>query len=206
LFEKNYPMFSRPMKHGEFLKLGYHLAQRLEWHSPTRLPQPIEYVCIRRVRLKPTVETVLWFSPSPNPRADNRNVLVPYSDAMKKTIANGQRAAKRPSGAWISPAFANDNGGAIPSNLITAANAASNDAYHRACRDKKLTAHPATFPAALPEMLIKLASDPGDVILDPFAGSGTTCEAAQRLGRKFIGIERSRAYLEGAIARLTAAA
>jgi DNA modification methylase len=186
-------------------RLGYHLAQRLEWHSPSRLPQPIEWVCVRRVRLKPTTETVLWFSPSANPKADNRNILVPYSESMKRTLANGQKKATRPSGAWISEAFGIDNGGAIPSNLIVASNAASNDAYHRACRENDFVAHPATFPAALPELAIKLTTDECDVVMDPFAGSGTTCKVAQKLNRRFIGVERSRTYLDSAIARLEAA-
>ncbi len=54
--------------------------------------------------------------------------------------------------------------------------------------------HPAPFPVALAERLIKLYSWPNDVVLDPFAGSGTTLVAADRLGRKGIGIELSPIY------------
>lgn len=55
--------------------------------------------------------------------------------------------------------------------------------------------HPAAFPADIPRRLIKLYSFPDDVVLDPFAGSGTTCLAAKRLGRRFIGVELSPEYV-----------
>jgi len=49
--------------------------------------------------------------------------------------------------------------------------------------------HSAAFPEALPEWFIKLFTEPGDTVLDPFAGSGTTLRIAHRLHRKAIGIE-----------------
>jgi len=62
--------------------------------------------------------------------------------------------------------------------------------------------HFATFPAALAEPCIRIASSPGDLVLDPFAGSGTTCLSAGRLGRRFAGIELNPGYLEIARSRL----
>ena len=61
----------------------------------------------------------------------------------------------------------------------------------------RLEGHPAPFPEALPNRLISMytfraasySDFPGDIVLDPFVGSGTTCVAARRLGRKFIGID-----------------
>ncbi len=57
-------------------------------------------------------------------------------------------------------------------------------------------AHFATFPPELPELCIKAGSSEGDVVLDPFFGSGTTGWIAQRLGRKWIGIELNPEYIE----------
>ncbi len=56
--------------------------------------------------------------------------------------------------------------------------------------------HSAAFPLELPIWFIKLLTEPGDAVLDPFLGSGTTAIAAQRLGRKVIGIDLSAEYVE----------
>ena len=65
------------------------------------------------------------------------------------------------------------------------------------------TAHPAQMPVELAERVIRACSRPGDVVLDPFAGSGTTAVAAVACGRRAIGVERSREYAEIAVQRLT---
>lgn len=62
--------------------------------------------------------------------------------------------------------------------------------------------HFATFPPDLVEPCVKIATDPGDLVLDPFAGSGTTCLSAGALGRRFAGIELRPEYLEMARNRL----
>ena len=67
---------------------------------------------------------------------------------------------------------------------------------------KKL--HPTQKPEALLARVILASSRPGDVVLDPFCGSGTTGAVAKRLGRRFIGIERERTYAAAAQARMAA--
>jgi len=64
--------------------------------------------------------------------------------------------------------------------------------------------HPTCKPLKLMSYLITLGSRPGDTILEPFMGSGTTCLAAKNLGREFIGIEREEEYFKIAEARLNA--
>jgi len=66
----------------------------------------------------------------------------------------------------------------------------------------KRVGHPAPFPEELPRRLIKLYTYPGDVVLDPFAGSGTTLVVAKKLGRHFVGYEIKREYVEIALERL----
>ena len=62
--------------------------------------------------------------------------------------------------------------------------------------------HPAPFPLELPRRLIQLYSFEGDVVLDPFAGSGTTCLAARETGRHFVGYEKNDSYVRLAEERL----
>jgi modification methylase len=62
--------------------------------------------------------------------------------------------------------------------------------------------HPAPYPLALAERLIKMFSFAGDTVLDPFVGTGTTSLAALNTGRNSIGVEVERKYLAQAHARL----
>jgi|GEM_PF-2626402 DNA modification methylase len=62
--------------------------------------------------------------------------------------------------------------------------------------------HAATFPVDLPSWFIKLFTGPGDVVLDPFIGSGTTAVACVRLGRRYIGFEWNPEYVQVARERL----
>jgi site-specific DNA-methyltransferase (adenine-specific) len=70
------------------------------------------------------------------------------------------------------------------------------------CGNKK---HSAAFPRALPQWFIKLFSDAGDVVLDPFVGSGTTVEVAAEMGRLAVGIDTSADYVEQSLQRLRTA-
>lgn len=63
--------------------------------------------------------------------------------------------------------------------------------------------HSASFPLALPEWFIKLFTEEGDWVLDPFVGSGTTCEAAQKLARNSVGIDIKQEYVDLARSRLS---
>lgn len=67
---------------------------------------------------------------------------------------------------------------------------------------KERTGHPCQMPEALLERILRVASQPNDVVLDPFAGSGTTLAAAKRLGRRYLGVELSAEYAERVRERL----
>lgn len=183
--------------------LGFHLAQRLVWHNPSKPRAPAQWVTIERVRLVPSLESVLWFGKGANPKADNRRCLAPYSPSMKRLIAaGGERAARRPSGHQIADGgFARDNGGAIRTALVAASNTASNDPYHRHCREVGLPAHPAPMPRAIPELMIPLTTEPGDPVADFFAGSMVVPAVAEELGRPWIACDASLTYLRGAVSR-----
>jgi site-specific DNA-methyltransferase (cytosine-N4-specific) len=182
-------------------ELGFFLAQEFYHYNPARLPTPAEWVTVRRVRVKDSVNTVWWLSVSESPKADNRQVLVEYSDSMKKLLKNGYKPALRPSGHDISDKFTKDNHGAIPSNLLTLANTESTSAYLRRCKEAGIKPHPARFPTRFAEFFIKFLTDKGDLVLDPFAGSNTTGHAAECLRRKWIAVEIDETYLRGSLYR-----
>jgi len=180
---------------------GFHLAQEFYWWNPSKLPTPAEWVTVRRVRVKDAINCVWWLSPTSYPRADNRRVLQPYSESMMQLLKNGYKAMKRPSGHDISDKFSINNGAAIPPNLLALANTESNSYYLRYCKEHNITTHPARFPAEIPEFFIRLLTDPGDVVIDPFGGSCVTGEVAERLSRKWTCIDLVEDYVKGAIGR-----
>jgi site-specific DNA-methyltransferase (cytosine-N4-specific) len=182
-------------------ELGFYLAQEFFHFNPSRLPAPAEWVTVRRVRVKDSVNVVWWLSATRFPKADNRRVLQPYSDSMETLLRNGYRPKMRPSGHDISSKFARRNEGAIPPNLLTLANTESNSLYLRRCRDAGIRPHPARFPAAFPEFFIRFLTDPGDLVLDPFAGSNTTGFAAEGLERRWLAFELREDYVRGSMLR-----
>ncbi|HKS73544.1 MAG TPA: site-specific DNA-methyltransferase [Terriglobales bacterium] len=182
-------------------EFGFHLAQEFYWWNPSKLPTPAEWVNIRRVRVKDAINTVWWLSKSEWPKASNRRVLQPYSPSMKELLVKGYKAKLRPSGHDISDKFSIDNGAAIPPNLIAIPNTESNSSYLRYCQEKGIKPHPARFPADLPEFFIRMLTDAGDCVFDPFAGSCVTGEVAERLKRKWICAELNELYLAGGLGR-----
>jgi site-specific DNA-methyltransferase (cytosine-N4-specific) len=120
---------------------------------------------------------------------------------MKGLLKNGYRAKLRPSGHDISEKFSWNNGGAIPPNLIAVPNTESNSYYLRYCEKHSIKPHPARFPAAIPEFFVRMATDRGDAVLDPFAGSCVTGEVCERLHRKWACVEKVEKYVEGALGR-----
>ncbi|MBD2345188.1 DNA-methyltransferase [Anabaena subtropica] len=178
-------------------EVGFFLAQEFYHYNPARLPTPAEWVTIRRVRVKDAVNVVWWLSKIPNPKADNRKILKPYSQSMKKLLKSGYKANLRPSGHDISDKFQKDNQGAIPPNLLEIANTESNSAYLRRCKAAGIKPHPARFPQGFAEFFIKFLTDEGDIVLDPFAGSNTTGFVAEILQRRWISMEINQDYVLG---------
>lgn len=182
-------------------EIGFQLAQECFWHNPAKLPTPAEWVNVRRMRIKDAVEYVWWMSKSEWPKANNRKVLVEYSDDMRRLLKRGYRAKKRPSGHVITVKFGQDRGGSIPSNLIERGNNESNSDYIRACAQAGYKPHPARFPRALPEFFARFLTDENDVVLDPFGGSNMTGAVAEELGRRWLCFEIREDYLRASRVR-----
>lgn len=192
------------------------LCQHIIWHNPARLPSPAQWVTIDRVRLKDSFTHVWWMSKVPNPKADNRRVLIPYSKDMKTLLKNqNYNRGKRPSGHVISQSgFLKDQGGAIapsvigssdtdrwPESLLRFSNTTWDSNYTNYCKQNNLPKHPAIMPVALAAFIIQFLTKPGDLVLDPFAGSNTTGVVAELLKRRWIAIESEKTYIDGSRSR-----
>lgn len=197
---------TRSLYHFELLLMlceeyGFHLCQEHYWWNPSKLPTPAEWVNVRRVRVKDAVNCIWWLSRSPWPKANNRRILAPYSASMRQLLKNGYKAKLRPSGHDISDKFRKDNGGSVPPNLLAVANTESNGRYQEFCRRNDYPIHPARYPEGLPEYFIRMLTNPGDLVVDPFAGSCVTGAVAEVLRRQWVCCELEEDYLHGALAR-----
>jgi site-specific DNA-methyltransferase (cytosine-N4-specific) len=195
-------------------EIGFHLAQECFWYNPAKMPMPAEWVTVRRIRVRDSVEYVWWLSKTPWPKASNLAVLKEYSEDMIRLNRNGVRGTVRPSGHVIRHSFDKiDAGGSIPANVTEAAfdgvpesmlkmgNNAANDTYTRYCKERGIKIHPARFPALLPKFFIKLLTEPNDLVIDPFAGSNTTGAVAESLRRRWIACEAVEEYLKASTFR-----
>ncbi len=199
-----------------FLKRGgFNLCQEFIWYNPAKLPSPAQWVNIERSRVKDAFSRVWWMSRSDRPKADNRKVLKEYSDSMEKLLRTGSyNSGKRPSEHSIGEtSFNRNNGGAIPPNVfggddlpslgsvLKASNTRSSDQYQLFCRADGRGAHPARMPMELVDFFVRMLTDEGDIVLDPFAGSNTTGALAETKNRRWIGIEADWDYATRSITR-----
>lgn len=195
-------------------EVGFHLAQDCFWYNPAKMPVPAEWVTVRKMRIKDSVEYVWWLSKSPWPKATNQNVLTASLSAdMHRLNAKGLKKTRRPGGYQINESWANiKNKGAIPSNVVTAdlfeesiipenflkmGNNTANDVYTIKCKEENIKIHPARFPRQLPEFFIKMLTEPGDLVLDPFAGSNTTGAVCEALNRRWMAFEQEEEFVRG---------
>jgi len=194
-------------------EIGFHLAQECFWHNPAKMPMPAEWVTVRKIRIKESVEYIWWLSKTPWPKASNQRVAKEaFSADMHRLQKRGLRETTRPGGYKINASWSKiKNKGAIPSSFLQAelfedertppenvmimGNNAANDPYTLRCKAEGLTIHPARYPKALPEFFIKMLTDEGDVVLDPFAGSNTTGAVAEALGRRWLAFDDVEEYL-----------
>ncbi|MGB8355623.1 MAG: site-specific DNA-methyltransferase [Chthoniobacteraceae bacterium] len=187
-------------------EIGFYLAQECYWYNPAKMPVPAEWVTVRRVRVKDSVEHVWWLSKTKSPKASNLKVLKPYSADMLRLNARGVKETKRPSGHVINASWDKIKAdGSIPGNVIEEqlpddlmkfGNNSANDTYTTRCKEAGIPIHPARFPSALPAFFIKMLTVEGDVCVDIFAGSNTTGATAEKLDRRWIAMELLPEYLD----------
>jgi len=190
------------------------LCQQFVCYNPARLPSPAQWVTVNRIRTVDSYTNIWWMAKSDYPKADNRKVLRPYSKSMIRLLKRKKyNSGTRPSQHTIGDkSFLVDNSGSImhnvieveqmdenrklrvPHNIFSLANTNSNDYFLNACRSQEIQPHPARMPLGLASFFIEFLTDPGDIVLDPFAGTNTTGYCAERLGRKWVSIEIEPKY------------
>jgi hypothetical protein len=177
-------------------ELGLHRMPDLYWEQPTRLPN-LEWGAKRGLHPRPTVDPIYLFSPTPTPfmaaGAQRQERAVPARP--------GGGAGKRPSGLDFGRTSFAGTKTTFPASLITAGTPGGLEHWRQRLRQEGLPPHPCPMPVAVPRAVLPLISRPGDLVLDPFFGSGSTGAAAEELGRRWLGIDHHRVLLEGAACR-----
>ncbi len=175
------------------VKQGWRWIDEYIWAKTCTLPIGA------KERFKDEWERLLHFAPGEDPICFNKDaVRIPNSQSMKNRIAGFKKHADQPrqfnstgSKFNVSPktflkSYEKHGATSLPGNVICSATAPSHNAQD----------HPAVFPEAIPSFFVRLLTREGDVVLDPFSGSGTTYRVAQRAGRKPIGIEIKPEYVK----------
>ncbi len=123
-------------------------------------------------------------------------VMVPVGDWAKSRLKNLSETDQKRDESRVGSGFGKNISNWVNRDMVYPSNVLhmATECYNRQ--------HSAVFPVDLPAWFIKLFTKPGDIVLDPFNGSGTTCVAASRLKRDYIGIDINQSFCELAINRL----
>ena len=176
--------------------IGFHLVRDYIWYNPATPPNVFSRGTMGRT--KKSHEYCFWFSKSENWTFNMDPIRKPYGKDMNKFLdgkGTGDRSNNtRPSrhNFKLDTKWKN-HGGSDPGSVIVLGNTSSNDMLQKICRREGIT-HPARFPSKLAEFFILSGTNTGDVVLDPFAGSGTTGITSEKLGRNWMCIEINPDY------------
>lgn len=162
-------------------ELGYYLRQDIIWHKPGPMPESVRDRCTK------AHEYIFLLSKSERYYFD--------ADAIKEPAVYAGRHVPVGKG----NVEAGDQGGFLRTRIRHAMHQGetrNRRSVWTVATEPYKGAHFATFPRALIEPCILAGSRPGDIVLDPFMGSGTTAQVATDLGRQFIGCELNPKYVE----------
>jgi site-specific DNA-methyltransferase (adenine-specific) len=171
-------------------KQGWLWTEEYMWHKKNSFPGKWPN------RFRDGWERLLHFTKSKHFKMNQEAVRVPMGDWAESRLKNLSETDQRRDESKVKSGFGKNISNWVGKDLVLPDNV-----IHMAteCGNKS---HSAAFPVALPEWFIRLFSNPDDVVLDPFLGSGTTAVAATRLGRHYVGIELMDEHIPVAKARI----
>ena len=154
---------------------GWYLRQDIIWHKPNPMPESVKDRCTK------SHEYIFLLSKSKNYYYDNEAIKEPAKDWGTRDRTNGK--------------YHNPGTGLQPHSGLTKSYTKRNKRSVWSVNKKPYKgAHFATFPPELIEPCVLAGSKEGDIVLDPFMGSGTTAMVAKKLGRDYIGCELNKDY------------
>ena len=154
---------------------GWYLRQDIIWHKPNPMPESVKDRCTK------SHEYIFLFSKNKKYYYDNEAIKEPAKDWGTRDRTKGK--------------YHNEGTGLQPHSGLTKSYPTKNKRSVWSVTNKPYReAHFATYPPDLIEPCIKAGSEKGDIILDPFMGSGTTAMVAKSLGRDYIGCELHEDY------------
>jgi len=168
----------------EMRKQGWLWTEEFMWHKKNSYPGKWPN------RFRDNWERLIQFNKSKKFNMYQDTVMVPVGDWAKDRLANLSETDKIRDESKVGSGFGKNVANWVGRQMVYPTNV-----LHMAteCANRN---HSATFPVALPEWFIKLFTQPGDVVLDPFVGSGTTIVAATQLGRSYVGIDINQEYIQ----------
>ena len=162
-----------------FKEIGFNLHDTMIWHKPNAMPQ------VDRIRYTQSFEYMFVFSKGKPSKTNLRKIpTLNAGKTIKRTTKQQQNINKNFRVDTTNPTRVDFN------------------VYILNIGGRKEAEHPAIFPEKLAEDHILSWSNPGDIVLDPMCGSGTTCKMAARNDRRYIGIDISDEYCNIARTRI----
>ncbi len=168
----------------EMKKLGWLWTEEFIWHKKNSYPGKWPN------RFRDAWERCLQFNKSKKFNMYQESVMVPMGDWAEKRLKNLSKTDQSRDTSKVGSGF-----GKNVSNWVNRKMAYPTNVLHLATETGNRN-HSAVFPKSLPEWFIKLFTKEDDWVLDPFAGSGTTCQVAQKLFRNSVGIEIMPQYYQ----------
>lgn len=174
----------------EMRKHGWLWTEEYMWHKKNSHPGKWPN------RFRDSWERLLHFTKQKNFNMYQNEVMVPVGDWAESRLKNLSETDRKRDNSRVGSGFGKKIENWVGRDLVYPSNV-----LHMAteCYNQQ---HSAVFPVALPEWFIRLFTKPGDLVLDPFNGSGTTCVAAKLLDRDYLGIDLNQEYCELAVKRL----